>query len=485
VDDLLPLGPQLALLEASLLADLQECCRRLQNGEAGSGLAQRAGRVSQAAMRVCDLVMADLAAHEEGAHTPVVLGAVAAVRSRFLADFSRQVTEAAKKIKEGQKEAVEENEFIEAARMVYDGVRDIRRATLMYRPQTDEDDEITEDEAEEEEAKNSLDINEEDTRRQKEVAAAGTGQEVTTIREAMQKLPDNDRLEICRELEAESSQQAVYWVAVWSNPRVRSLLATKTIGGSQVDGLHEEKEQFDREVAKWEDRDNDIVALAKHMCRIMMDMADFIKGRGKLKTTADVIEAAQAISEAGKRLDALGRRIADNCPESATKSDLLAYLQRIALYCHQLSITSKVKADVHSVTGEFIVSGLDSASSLIQAARNLMNAVVLTVKACYVACRMYRGHLAASVHPPGEPAASFAAASPTAPPVVVWRMKTPEKLPLVRREAPEEFRARIKRAAPREQTSPMRALDEFHELDLSFSTTSTESLASVDSRKLK
>ncbi len=40
-----------------------------------------------------------------------------------------------------------------------------------------------------------------------------------------------------------------------------------------------------REVAKWEDRDNDIVALAKHMCRIMMDMADFIKGRGKLKTT--------------------------------------------------------------------------------------------------------------------------------------------------------------------------------------------------------
>ena len=194
-----------------------------------------------------------------------------------------------------------------------------------------------------------------------------------------------------------------------------------------------------------------------------------------------MIEAAQAISEAGKRLDALGRRIADHCPHSATKSDLLAYLQRIALYTHQLSITSKVKADVHSVTGEFIVSGLDSASSLIQAARNLMNAVVLTVKACYVASRMYRHQLTVASPPAvsGEPLAS----SPL--PVVVWRMKTPEKLPLVRREPPEEFRARIKRAAPRDQTSPMRALDEFHELDLSFSTTSTESLASVDSRKLK
>ena len=33
---------------------------------------------------------------------------------------------------------------------------------------------------------------------------------------------------------------------------------------------------------------------------------------------------------------------------------------------------------------------LDSACSLIQAARNLMNAVVLTVKASYVASRMYK-----------------------------------------------------------------------------------------------
>jgi catenin alpha len=102
------------------------------------------------------------------------------------------------------------------------------------------------------------------------------------------------------------------------------------------------------------------------------------------------------------------------------------------------------------------------------------------VKACYVASRMYRHQLTVASSPAvsGEPLASPL-------PVVVWRMKTPEKLPLVRREPPEEFRARIKRAAPRDQTSPMRALDEFHELDLSFSTTSTESLASVDSRKLK
>ena len=141
----------------------------------------------------------------------------------------------------------------------------------------------------------------------------------------------------------------------------------------------------------------------------------------------DVINAAKKISEAGTKLDKLTREIADQCPESSTKKDLLAYLQRIALYCHQIQITSKVKADVQNISGELIVSGvmvklcsdfslversnlpltslflfycpvfctlrfslqLDSATSLIQAAKNLMNAVVYTVKYSYVASTKY------------------------------------------------------------------------------------------------
>ena len=46
------------------------------------------------------------------------------------------------------------------------------------------------------------------------------------------------------------------------------------------------------------------------------------------------------------------------CEESTTTKDLYAYLQRIALHCHQLNITSKVKADVQNVSGELIVSGV-------------------------------------------------------------------------------------------------------------------------------
>lgn len=52
------------------------------------------------------------------------------------------------------------------------------------------------------------------------------------------------------------------------------------------------------------------------------------------------------------------------CPDSACKQDLLAYLQRIALYCHQLNICSKVKAEVQNLGGELVVSGVRRAVAL-------------------------------------------------------------------------------------------------------------------------
>jgi len=70
----------------------------------------------------------------------------------------------------------------------------------------------------------------------------------------------------------------------------------------------------------------------------------------------------------------------------------------------------QVKADVQNVSGELIVSGLDSATSLIQAAKNLMNAVVLTVKASYVASTKY-------------PRQAALAGGSNAKPIVVWKMK--------------------------------------------------------------
>ena len=114
----------------------------------------------------------------------------------------------------------------------------------------------------------------------------------------------------------------------------------------QVEVFRVEKRKFDMEVSKWDDNGNDIIVLAKHMCLIMMEMTDFTRGKGPLQTTMAVIEAARKISEAGTKLDNLARKIADQCPESSTKKDLVAYLERIRLYCHQMNITSKVRTTV-------------------------------------------------------------------------------------------------------------------------------------------
>lgn len=218
----------------------------------------------------------------------------------------------------------------------------------------------------------------------------------------------------------------------------------RAVINEQVQMFRIEKAKLDREIMKWDDSGNDIIVLSKQMCMIMLEMTDFTRGRGPLKSTMDVINAAKKISEAGSQLDKLSKQIADQCPDSASKKDLLLYLERIALYCHQLNITSKVKADVQNISGELIVSGLDSATSLIQAARNLMSTVVLAVKAAYVASTKYHK--------------KFGQVNST---VVTWKMKAPEKKPLVAREALDEYRSKVVKGAAKKKIEPIKSLSEF------------------------
>ncbi|KAK2116060.1 Catenin alpha-1 [Saguinus oedipus] len=149
-------------------------------------------------------------------------------------------------------------------------------------------------------------------------------------------------------------------------------------------------------------------------------------------------------------MDKLGHTIADHCPDSACKQDLLAYLQCIALYCHQLNICSKVKAEVQNLGGELIVSGVDSAMSLTQAAKNLMNAMVQTVKASYVASTKYQ---------------KLQGMTSLNLPAVSWKMKVPEKTPLVKREKQDETQTKIKQAFQKKHVNPGQALSKFKAMD--------------------
>jgi len=300
---------------------------------------------------------------------------------------------------------------------VYEGVREIRRAVLLNRAADDVDSDTEwENQEVDSQATGTVGTPRPESTTTEMVDEYPEISGITSAREAMKKMPEPDRAKIAE----------------------------------QVEVFRTEKRLFDQEVSKWDDNGNDVIVMAKHMCMIMMEMTDFTRGKGPLQTTMAVINAAKKISEAGTKLDKLARQVADQCPESSTKNDLLAYLQRIALYCHQLSITSRVKADVQNVSGELIVSGLDSATSLIQAAKNLMNAVVLTVKSCYVASTKYP-RLAVKGSIGGE----------KPKPIVVWKMKIPEKKPLVRREVPEEVRAKVRRGSQKRAANPIKVLSEF------------------------
>lgn len=397
VDDITTIHDFLAVSESHILEDVNKCVVALQEGDADT-LDRTAGAIRGRSSRVCNVVTAEMENYEAGAYVDRVMEAVVMLRDQVMPNFAEKVEVAVDSLSYNPPREVDENEFIDASRLVYDGVRDIRQAVLLDRTEVETDSEVEDDPYE---------------TRSKSSYMTGMDDDLGKSDRAMM-----------RQLPAEEREQI--------QMQVQEFLADKM--------------KLDREVAKWDDSGNDIIVMAKQMCMIMMEMTDFTRGRGPLKSTMDVINAAKKISEAGIQLDKLAKQIADQCPDSASKKDLLAYLQRIALYCQQLNITSKVKADVQNVSGELIVSGLDSATSLIMAAKNLMNAVVLTVKACYVASTKYKQAGNTST-------------------VVMWKMKPPEKKALVKREDPNELRSKIRKGARKKNMEPVKALSEFQEID--------------------
>jgi catenin alpha len=72
-----------------------------------------------------------------------------------------------------------------------------------------------------------------------------------------------------------------------------------------------------------------------------------------------------------------------------------------------------------------------------------MNAVVSVVKASYVASTKYTSKTG------------------TRKPIVQWRMKAPEKKPLVITAKPQEVTSRVRKASQKKKVEPIRELNEF------------------------
>lgn len=53
------------------------------------------------------------------------------------------------------------------------------------------------------------------------------------------------------------------------------------------------------------------------------------------------------------------------CPDQSCKQDLVAYLEQIKLYSHQLKICSQVKAEIQNLGGELIMSAVSRKTASI------------------------------------------------------------------------------------------------------------------------
>lgn len=109
---------------------------------------------------------------------------------------------------------------------------------------------------------------------------------------------------------------------------------------------------------------------------------------------------------------------------------------------------------------------LDSATSLITAAKNLMNAVVLTVKASYIASTKYRnksgnkevkGWIFLFRNLLQHSRLFFFFLKP----IVQWKMRLPEKKPLVLIDRQNEQNSRIKKDTAKRRLEPLHILSEF------------------------
>ncbi|XP_020930043.1 catenin alpha-3 isoform X4 [Sus scrofa] len=393
VDDITSIDDFLAVSESHILEDVNKCIIALRDQDADN-LDRAAGAIRGRAARVAHIVTGEMDSYEPGAYTEGVMRNVNFLTSTAIPEFVTQVNVALEALSKNSLDVFDDNQFVDISKKIYDTIHDIRCSVMMIR--TPEELEDVSDLEEDHEVRSHTSVQ----------------TEGKTDRAKMTQLPEAEKEKIAE----------------------------------QVADFKKVKSKLDAEIEIWDDTSNDIIVLAKRMCMIMMEMTDFTRGKGPLKHTTDVIYAAKMISESGSRMDVLARQIANQCPDPSCKQDLLAYLEQIKFYSHQLKICSQVKAEIQNLGGELIMSALDSVTSLIQAAKNLMNAVVQTVKMSYIASTKI-----------------IRIQSPVGPrhPVVMWRMKAPAKKPLIKREKPEETYAAVRRGSAKKKIHPVQVMSEF------------------------
>lgn len=132
VDDITTIDDFLAVSENHILEDVNKCVLALQEGDANA-LDRTASGIQGRSNRVCNVVIAEMDNYEPCIYTKRILEAVRVLNEQVMPKFNQRVQVAIQALSNYTPKEVDENDFIDASRLVYDGVREIRRAVLMNR----------------------------------------------------------------------------------------------------------------------------------------------------------------------------------------------------------------------------------------------------------------------------------------------------------------------------------------------------------------
>ena len=145
VDDIVAIDDILAVSECHILEDVNRCCLALQDRDAET-LRNMTLNIRRRSSRICGLITQEMDNFESGHYTERVMEAARILKSETMSHFADQVEMAVSALEQGN-ECVDDNEFINASRLVYDGVREVRRAVLCNRREEDMDSDIEWEEA--------------------------------------------------------------------------------------------------------------------------------------------------------------------------------------------------------------------------------------------------------------------------------------------------------------------------------------------------
>lgn len=132
--------------------------------------------------------------------------------------------------------------------------------------------------------------------------------------------------------------------------------------------------QLHQEAKQWEDKDNDMVAAAKRMAKLMMQMSKFARGEeGEVTSKKDFIKTARSIAKESEEVVKIARQVADACTDRRMATTLRQSLEAIPTIATQLKIIAAVKASRQG--GEDPEADKEATEMLTDNAQNLMKAV--------------------------------------------------------------------------------------------------------------